>query len=144
MTGLPVDVLVGKRVRAARLAAGMTQTKLASKLGITFQQVQKYEKGATRLGASRLTEIAAAVGRPVASFFEGTDNAAAVVKGDAMFHLATAPGGLRLAQAFLAIDNMKLRAAIVTLVKHMSAERVAERDEATESITIPAWPSADI
>src|SRR5215467_5936668 len=65
----PVDIQVGHAIRAARLRAGLSQTDLGNALGITFQQIQKYEKGSNRVGASRLTQISAAVGVPVASFF---------------------------------------------------------------------------
>ena len=67
----PVDVHVGKRVRHRRWMAGMTQQQLAERVGIKFQQIQKYETGMNRISASRLWDIAAALGVPVAFFFEG-------------------------------------------------------------------------
>ncbi len=66
-----VDVYVGKRVRQQRTALGMSQENLASKLGVTFQQVQKYEKGANRIGASRLFQVSQALQVPISHFFEG-------------------------------------------------------------------------
>src|ERR1700694_4083141 len=67
----PIDIHVGSRVRMRRLMLGMSQTKLADALGLTFQQVQKYEKGTNRTGASRLYHMAHILQVPVAFFFEG-------------------------------------------------------------------------
>src|SRR5215210_9571556 len=70
----PVDVEVGHRIRIERLSRGLSQTALAESLGVTFQQVQKYEKGVNRVGAGRLTRIARVLKVPVATFFEsGTE-----------------------------------------------------------------------
>lgn len=74
----PVDVHVGKRIRHRRWMVGMTQQQLAEKVGIKFQQIQKYETGMNRVSASRLWDIAEALSAPVAFFFEGADE-----KGDA-------------------------------------------------------------
>src|SRR5438552_1319065 len=70
------DIEVGRRIRAQRLVRGMSQTQLGKKLGITFQQIQKYEKGANRVGAGRLTRIADVLGVPVSFFFGGTEHGA--------------------------------------------------------------------
>lgn len=72
----PVDVHVGKRVRHRRWLVGMTQQQLAEKVGIKFQQIQKYETGANRISASRLWDISEAMDVPVAFFFEGIDDSA--------------------------------------------------------------------
>ena len=69
----PVDVEVGHRIRIERLARGLSQTALANQLGVTFQQVQKYEKGVNRVGAGRLTKIAEVLGLPVGMFFTGKE-----------------------------------------------------------------------
>jgi len=71
----PVDVHVGKRVRHRRWMVGMTQQQLAEKVGIKFQQIQKYETGMNRVSASRLWDIAEALSVPVAYFFEGVNGA---------------------------------------------------------------------
>ncbi|MBI5112902.1 MAG: helix-turn-helix transcriptional regulator [Rhodovulum sp.] len=68
-----VDAFVGRRVRIARLEANMSQEKLGEALGLTFQQVQKYEKGTNRIGSSRMAQIAAAVGKPIAWFYQEVD-----------------------------------------------------------------------
>ncbi len=85
-----VDIHVGKRIRHRRWLAGMTQQQLAESVGIKFQQIQKYETGANRVSASRLWDIAAAMGVDVAFFFEGieaaqdaADTGAPAVKGSA-------------------------------------------------------------
>ena len=67
----PVDIYVGQRVRERRTSLGMSQENLASKLGVTFQQVQKYEKGTNRIGASRLYQVSQALDVPVSHFFDG-------------------------------------------------------------------------
>ena len=75
----PVDVHVGKRVRHRRWMVGMTQQQLADKVGIKFQQIQKYETGMNRISASRLWDIADALSVPISFFFEGLDSRAAPV-----------------------------------------------------------------
>ena len=72
----PVDVHVGQRVRQRRCLAGMTLQELGDRVGIKFQQIQKYERGTNRISASRMWDIAAAVGVPVAFFFDGLDGQA--------------------------------------------------------------------
>ena len=83
----PVDIHVGKRVRHRRWMVGMTQQQLAERVGIKFQQIQKYETGMNRVSASRLWEIAAALEVPVSFFFEGLDGgvaAGAALPGDVL------------------------------------------------------------
>ena len=79
----PVDVHVGKRVRHRRWMVGMTQQQLAEKVGIKFQQIQKYETGMNRISASRLWDISEALSVPVAYFFDGMDGAEAAQTADA-------------------------------------------------------------
>lgn len=76
----PVDVHVGKRVRHRRWMVGMTQQQLADKVGIKFQQIQKYETGMNRISASRLWDIADALGVPISFFFEGLDQSSTIVE----------------------------------------------------------------
>jgi transcriptional regulator with XRE-family HTH domain len=68
-----IDVAVGRNVRVWRMAKGMSQTQLASRLGVTFQQIQKYEVGADRIGTGRLVKVAAILGIPIAALFDGTE-----------------------------------------------------------------------
>ena len=70
----PIDKYVGARIRMRRLMLHMSQTRLSDGLGLTFQQVQKYENGANRVGASRLQQISTILQVPVAFFFEGAPN----------------------------------------------------------------------
>lgn len=74
---LPVDVLVGQNIRAARLNAGLSQTKLGDACGITFQQIQKYEKGTNRVGSSRLMQMAEALGVPASTLLPASQKHAA-------------------------------------------------------------------
>src|SRR5215212_6697792 len=73
----PIDIHVGSRVRLRRMMLGMSQERLGENLGITFQQIQKYEKGTNRIGASRLQHIARVLSMPVSYFFEGAPGMAA-------------------------------------------------------------------
>src|ERR1700756_2733344 len=75
----PIDIHVGSRVRFRRMLLGMSQEKLGEKLGLTFQQVQKYEKGINRIGASRLQQISRTLDVPPAYFFEGAPSFEPVV-----------------------------------------------------------------
>jgi transcriptional regulator with XRE-family HTH domain len=116
------DRKVGARVRAQRNAMGLSQEKLADALGITFQQVQKYENGTNRISASRLQNIADALGVPL-SFFFGEGNAGRA-RGDKEMaslsaFLATADG-LALSRAFTRINNKKLRRQIRVFVEQIA------------------------
>lgn len=128
----PTDRHVGARVRMRRMMLGISQTVLADGLDLTFQQVQKYEKGANRIGASRLQQIANILQVPVAFFFEklpavpgtpqmlvdaGSEPAAPSYVDD---FLATRDG-LDLAKGFMALKDDKLRRRVVDLVTQMAA-----------------------
>ncbi len=122
----PVDKHVGARVRSRRILVGMSQEKLGNSLGLTFQQVQKYEKGTNRIGASRLQNIAKSLNVPVAYFFEGApvdagmpgfaDNEQSTYVADI---LSTAEG-ISLAKAFMRISDARVRRKIVELVTMMA------------------------
>ena len=119
-----LDKVVGRNVRVHRLAKGMSQTDLANELGITFQQVHKYEKGANRISASRLHRKSEKLQVPVEFFFEGSphvrgQHAAQTGAPSAQFvsdYLATLDG-LNLTKAFTQIRNAQLRRSIVNLVE---------------------------
>lgn len=117
----PVDVHVGRAVRVQRKLRGLTQQALAERIGLTFQQVQKYETGANRISASALHAIAGALGVPVAAFFEGLPEAGrAEGAGDGMSlaaRLAGEPGGLALASAWLELPPGPLRRRLGALVE---------------------------
>ena len=134
----PIDKHVGSRVRMRRMMLGMSQEKLGDSLGLTFQQVQKYEKGTNRIGASRLQQISQILQVPVAFFFEG----APVISGE--FAPATgmqeAPSpayvsdflatsdGLSLTKAFMRIKDAKLRRRIVDLVQQIAGEEADAKE----------------
>ncbi len=103
----PVDVHVGKRIRHRRWMIGMTQQQLADKVGIKFQQIQKYETGANRVSASRLWDIAQALGVPVSFCFEGLDTAVpnAHVDGD----MLSDKEALQLVRAYYAMPEAQRR-----------------------------------
>jgi transcriptional regulator with XRE-family HTH domain len=127
------DKHVGSRVRMRRLMLDMSQTQLGDALGLTFQQVQKYEKGRNRIGASRLQHLSQILQVPVPFFFEGAPAAASVAtvardtadapSPDYVSDFLATSAGLELVKAFMCIENRKLRRAIVELV-----EQIAESD----------------
>ncbi len=125
----PIDRYVGSRVRMRRMMLSMSQEKLGDALGLTFQQVQKYEKGTNRIGASRLQQISEILQVPVAFFFEGAPVLAGMADG-----LAEAPSpayisdflatsdGLALTKAFVEIKDSRVRRRIVDLVEAIAGE----------------------
>ena len=122
----PIDKHVGARVRMRRMMLGMSQEKLGDGLDLTFQQVQKYEKGTNRIGASRLQQISNILQVPVSFFFEGAPNmpghsgmGEAVSPAYVSDFLATSDG-LSLTKSFIKIKNPKLRRRIVELVEQMA------------------------
>src|SRR5262245_50005053 len=121
-----VDRRLGQRVRTRRLEIGMSQERLAELLGVTFQQVQKYEKGVNRMAASRLFAISAALEMPIARFFDGlTHGRAAGVaeKGDDFIHDALAtPEGAQLMSMFASIKSAKVRRRVLELVRAVTEE----------------------
>jgi transcriptional regulator with XRE-family HTH domain len=113
-----LDQEVGARIRFQRLSVGMSQEKLADLLGITFQQIQKYEKGANRIGAGRLLEISRALGVPITFFYE--DHMASEDEPEepsALQRLLATREGMALAQAFVRIENQALRQGLIVLAQ---------------------------
>jgi transcriptional regulator with XRE-family HTH domain len=117
----PVDVLVGQCIRMHRLARKMSQSALGEQLGLTFQQVQKYEKGANRVGAGRLTRIADILGIQVQSLF-GDAAAGGQRSGAELSPLdyLNEPGALRLVQAYQRVREPRLRRALVELIEQIA------------------------
>ena len=119
-----IDRHVGSRVRMRRLLVGMSQEKLAQALGLTFQQVQKYEKGTNRIGASRLHLIASVLGVPIEFFYEGAPASKVGSKDvihapafDDISDFLVTRESVQLMKAFLAIEDAKIRRLIVDLVQ---------------------------
>jgi transcriptional regulator with XRE-family HTH domain len=134
----PIDKHVGSRVRMRRMMLGMSQEKLGDALGLTFQQVQKYEKGTNRIGASRLQQISQILQVPVAFFFEGAPVISGEYEPSSGMHEAPSPAyvsdflatsdGLSLTKAFMRIKDAKLRRRIVDLVQQIAGEEADTKE----------------
>lgn len=128
-TATAVDAYIGTRMRDERTALGLSQEALGEKLGVSFQQVQKYEKGTNRIGASRLQQISQILQVPVSFFFEGAPTVGTAPRGEG-FSDAPSPAyvsdflatsdGLALTKAFMRISDSKLRRRIVDLVEQIA------------------------
>ncbi|CAM5772241.1 transcriptional regulator [Labrys miyagiensis] len=129
----PIDQHVGSRVRIRRVLTGMSQEKLGEALGLTFQQVQKYEKGTNRIGASRLQHIASILGVTISFFFEGLPSENSSARAQAMdesdtshvIEFLSTTEGLQLNKAFARIKDPKVRRRVVDLVSTLSNENAA-------------------
>lgn len=126
----PIDVHVGSRVRLRRMMLGMSQEKLGEHLGITFQQIQKYEKGTNRIGASRLQHIARVLSMPVSFFFEDAPGATAgATAGMAeppatnyVVNFLSSSEGIQLNRAFVRISDAKVRRRLIDLVRSIAGD----------------------
>lgn len=127
----PIDVHVGSRVRLQRTLVKMSQEKLGEALGVTFQQVQKYEKGTNRIGASRMQQIAETLGVSISFFFEGAPGSEDSTEGVGMREADTAnyvtdflstSEGIELNSAFVRIPNAAVRRKIIDLVRILADE----------------------
>lgn len=124
----PIDIHVGGRIRLRRNMQGMSQERLGEQLGITFQQIQKYEKGTNRVGASRLQEISSILQVPVAYFFEDapggspTSGFAEDNQTDYVVDFLSSSEGLSLNRAFARIQDPKVRRRIIDLVRSLADE----------------------
>ncbi len=117
-----IDVAVGTRVRTRRKLLGMSQTSLADKLDITFQQVQKYEKGTNRIGSSRLQQIANILGTtPAWLFGEGEENRNGAVGPSAIEDMIGTAEGIALNQAFIRIKDAGVKRSLIALVKTLAS-----------------------
>ncbi len=127
----PIDVHVGSRVRLRRMLVGMSQEKLGEKLGLTFQQIQKYEKGANRIGASRLYQIAQILGVSVQFFFDDMaedvkppeEGFAEAESTPFVMDFVNSSEGLQLNRAFTNIADAKVRKRLLDLIKTLSEEQ---------------------
>jgi transcriptional regulator with XRE-family HTH domain len=118
----PMDKYVGTRMRMRREMLGMSQGKLGKMLGLSFQQIQKYENGTNRIGAGRLQKIAQIFDVPVSFFFEGAPSDNILVSEDAL-EVLSAVQGLSLLKAFMRVKDEETRRHIVGLVN-----RIADRN----------------
>ena len=128
----PIDIHVGSRVRLRRMLLSMSQEKLGDQMGLTFQQIQKYEKGTNRIGASRLYNIAQILEVPVQFFFDDAPLAAGQSEGvsgmsepkmeNFLYEFISTRDGLELIRAFVSIRDPKVRKRVVDLVRTLSNE----------------------
>jgi transcriptional regulator with XRE-family HTH domain len=120
------DVAVGERIRTFRKVANLTQTELADQIGVTFQQLQKYEKGTNRVGAGRLMHIARALDVPITAFFDGLarppDKRRGVMTAR-LAELSALPAAPKLLAAFSKISDDVLEADVLKLVRVLSGSR---------------------
>lgn len=129
----PIDAHVGSRVRMRRMLLGMSQEKLGEQLGLTFQQIQKYEKGVNRIGASRLYDMATVLGVPVQFFYEDAPGKSAnqpEAEGFAetpdesyVIEFLSSRDGLELNKAFVKIEDQRLRRTVIDLVRSLAGEQ---------------------
>jgi transcriptional regulator with XRE-family HTH domain len=121
-----IDRKLGQRVRSRRLEIGMSQERLAEILGVTFQQVQKYEKGVNRIAASRLLDICGALDVSVSRLYEGLRSSrapgAAEPRPDLVEDALSTPEGAHLMSLFASIQSVRVRRRVVELVKVMAEE----------------------
>lgn len=118
-----VDQGVGAQIRKARMMAQKSQEDLGEALGLTFQQVQKYEKGTNRVSASRLSEIAAIFGKPIEWFFAGATTPAEVLQvgeADPLIEQSQSAAGIALARAFRAITDPETRRLLVAVAENFA------------------------
>lgn len=124
----PIDVHVGARVKLRRMLLGMSQEKLGEALGITFQQIQKYEKGTNRIGASRLAHMATVLMVPVSFFFEdapGTPEEAAESDAPATMQLLTQPFAMDILRALQRCDHAGKRLVLDVALKAALQDQAA-------------------
>lgn len=127
-----VDAHVGSRVRLRRMVLGMSQESLGKALGLTFQQVQKYEKGANRIGAGRLKQLADLLDVPVQFFYDDVDHAAAApgfaegAHEDGFMDLINSPEGVQLCRYFSEIKDPKVKKRVIELVRSISETESAK------------------
>jgi transcriptional regulator with XRE-family HTH domain len=149
----PIDIYVGKRVRMRRMMLGMSQSNLGEALGVSFQQLQKYEKGTNRISASRLQGVSQVLQAPVDVFFEGAPSDGGQSHSQTGVpspqyvsdYLATSEG-LHLTKAFMRIPDPTIRRAIVRLVEEIAESQMMEQPpkphvtfRRTLHIRTPAW-----
>ncbi|MBB3544823.1 MULTISPECIES: helix-turn-helix domain-containing protein [unclassified Rhizobium] len=124
-----IDAYVGDRVRQRRKLLGLSQVSLSESLGITFQQLQKYEKGVNRIGASRLQRISEVLGVPIGFFFEeGNDRGMGQhlsPHADEVASFIASKEGLALTRAFIAIDDPNIRRTLLALARSLGSSQAA-------------------
>jgi transcriptional regulator with XRE-family HTH domain len=121
----PIDKQVGERVRKRRIMNGLTQPEVAQKLGITFQQLQKYEKGTNRIGASRLHQISRVLNTPVSLFFEdssGSKGRADNAPPDYLVDVMSTALGRKLIEGIAGLTDTRMRSILLELIEIMAGQ----------------------
>ena len=126
----PLDAMVGARIRMLRVNRGMSQTMLAERIGVTFQQVQKYERGANRVGASRLSQIAFVLGVSVGELFESFGARSPGLNSPA--RLLAEPGALRVLKAYARTTSPRVRVRIAKLVEGIASRTPGAKATVTQ------------
>ena len=134
-----VDIHVGSRVRLRRMLVGFSQEKLGDSMGLTFQQIQKYEKGVNRIGASRLFKLAQVLNVPVGFFFEGLTHAEALpnmgmAEGNTeefLYEFLNSRDGLELNRAFVKVGDADVRRSVIELVRSLG--RAGAKDQTPDA-----------
>lgn len=129
MSANEIDIHVGLRMRKRREALGISQGRLGRYLGLTFSQIQKYEKGSNHIGAGRLYQIAAFLGVPPSHFFEGIDSPAAGPSGSISNGTARRDEFITLNEAFSSIHDSETRASVLALVRSLANDAGAPRSK---------------
>ena len=129
----PLDALVGARIRVFRINRKISQTDLAEQIGVTFQQVQKYEKGTNRIGASRLSRIAAVLGISVGELFESPGEKSG--ESASLFRLLAEPGALRVLKAYARTSDPRVRHAIAELIEGIADKQPTKKPPVKSSIS---------
>jgi transcriptional regulator with XRE-family HTH domain len=115
----PLDAMVGARISMLRVNRGMSQAMLAERIGVTFQQVRKYERGADRVGASRLSQIASVLGVSVGELFESSGAGSPGV--NSPIRLLAEPGALRVLKAYARTTSPRVRLCVAKLVESIAS-----------------------
>jgi transcriptional regulator with XRE-family HTH domain len=118
----PIDILIGRNIRIYRLSKQMSQAELGNGLGVTFQQVQKYEKGANRVGGARLFRLAQILDVPVQAFFKGASQTQAADSAHSAHDLIADAASIRLLQAFSTIHSPEIRHSLITLTEKLARQ----------------------
>jgi transcriptional regulator with XRE-family HTH domain len=129
----PLDAMVGAKIRILRIDRGLSQSDLAEKIGVTYQQIQKYEKGANRVGASRLSRFAAVLGVAVGDLFKSAKGKPAV--SNTPFQLLSEPGALRVLKAYVRTSDPRVRRAIANLIEGIADKQPAAKSPVSRLVT---------
>ena len=133
----PLDAMLGTRLRTLRVSRGISQAALAEKIGVSFQQVQKYERGANRVGANRLVRIAAVLDVSVTEFFESDRIEPSGLKSP--IHLLAEPGAWQVLEAYARTRSPRIRSCIVKLI-----ESIADRSSGTKARVVTRLRAVDL